>query len=123
MGKKDGKARYYLAVVEMKQAAPEFGEKQCAVCMRACFDENADQKPIHGICSTATHFNVLRYSPKNPDAKMCSDGDFVVSESMRFLFPQMSKFKEDWKEKCTIFIRIIYSILYDQLKLHSKKKK
>ena len=122
-GEKDGTTRYYMAVVEMKRSSPEKGNKQNAIYMKACFDSNGDRKAVYGLCSTATHFNVLRYSPKNPKARRCSDGDFIVSESMRFLFGEMTEFKSDWERDCTTFIRIAYTILYEQLQLNSRVRK
>lgn len=106
----------YLAVIECKKANCGWGIKQCPVYMLCLYHLNDDGKPIYGICSNGTHFNLLKYEPnEKPDLI----DHFMLLESSRFVFAEMHKpeFEQDWKDNYTDFIRIVYSIVVEKLEV------
>lgn len=77
---------------------------------------------MYGFTSTATHYSLVRFEPKNPESTTFEHEDYTISESFRFMFGQMKQYKASWLKNCTLFIRILYTILYERLDLANKRK-
>lgn len=120
-GVKEDKKLYYFSIVEVKRFSCQLGVKQLVIHMKECvYRNNQDKKPIYGFCMTGSHFNVVKYDPQDPEK--ITNGDFKIFETNRFLFAEMRTKKKDWLDKCTLLVRIMYSILFEKLNLNIEDK-
>lgn len=108
--------RLFIAVVDCKSSTCAAGLKKCAVYAKECAFVLNGGGVVYGLCSTGVYFNLLKYEPKGDPKK--PELDFEVMQQTRFLFADMANHKDVWKANNTRIVKIVYSILWEQLGLN-----
>ena len=105
-----------LIVADSKQFACDEGLPQIVGYMQAAFNAGGGV-PVFGICSNVQKYKFLKYDPS--DKSEGSVQGFKLYRDFTLLFPQMFEqgFKQVWLDEHTEFLRILYSIIYEQLEL------
>lgn len=92
----------YLIVIEVKKDIMEKGLVQCLLSLKDMYDVNGDGRVVYGFVTTGVDWKLIKY-----------DGSFIISDKMTLLFSRMSERKEEWLEKYSQVVDIIYRTIVD----------
>jgi hypothetical protein len=92
----------YLIVVESKRDSLGKGIIQCLLSLKDMYDVNNDNKSVYGFVTTGIDWKLIKY-----------DGLFTISDKMTLLFSRMSDRKEEWLQRCSQVVDVIYRTVVD----------